>query len=40
MILGPEVLAILIGVLALVNVAIFYVGKKLFKREEILSQAT
>jgi ABC-type Na+ efflux pump permease subunit len=40
MILGPEMLAALIGILALVDIAIFYAGKKLFKREEILAQPT
>jgi ABC-type Na+ efflux pump permease subunit len=38
MVLGPVVLAALIGLFALVDVAIFYVGVKIFKREEILSK--
>jgi len=38
LILGPVVLAALIGVLALVDIAIFYFGVKIFQREEILSK--
>ncbi len=38
LILGPLVLAALIGVLALVDVAVFYFGVKIFQREEILSK--
>lgn len=38
LILGPLVLAALIGVLALVDAAVFYVGVRIFQREEILSK--
>jgi len=38
LVLGPIVLAALIGVLAIVDVAVFYVGVKIFQREEILSK--
>ncbi len=38
MVLGPAILAVLIGVLAIVDIAIFYVGVETFKREEILSK--
>lgn len=38
LVLGPAVLAALIGVLALVDVAVFYFGVKIFRREEILSK--
>jgi ABC-type Na+ efflux pump permease subunit len=38
LVLGPIVLAALIGVLALVDVAVFYFGVKIFQREEILSK--
>ncbi len=38
LILGPLVLAALIAVLAVVDVAIFYVGVRIFQREEILSK--
>jgi ABC-2 type transport system permease protein len=38
LLLGPLVLAALIGLLALVDVAIFYFGVKMFQREEILSK--
>jgi ABC-2 type transport system permease protein len=38
LILGPLVLALLIGLLAVVDVVIFYVGVHIFQREEILSK--
>ncbi len=38
LVLGPLVLAALIGLLAIVDVAVFYVGIKIFQREEILSK--
>ena len=38
LVLGPLVLVALIGILAIVDIAIFYVGVKIFKREEILSK--
>jgi ABC-2 type transport system permease protein len=38
LVLGPLVLAALIGLLAIVDVAVFYVGVKIFQREEILSK--
>jgi len=38
LVLGPLVLGALIGVLALVDVGIFYLGVKIFKREEILTK--
>jgi ABC-2 type transport system permease protein len=38
MIIGPPVIAALIGVFALVDLAVFYIGVKVFKREEILSK--
>lgn len=38
LILGPAVLALLIVIFAVIDVAIFYVGTKLFHREEILSK--
>lgn len=38
LVLGPLVLAAFIGVLAIVDVAVFYVGVKIFRREEILSK--
>jgi ABC-2 type transport system permease protein len=38
MVLGPLVLALLIGILVLVDVGVFYVGVKMFRREEILSK--
>ncbi|MCW4011329.1 MAG: ABC transporter permease [Candidatus Bathyarchaeota archaeon] len=38
LILGPVVLAALIGLLVLVDIAIFYLGMKVFQREEILSR--
>jgi ABC-2 type transport system permease protein len=37
-ILGPLILAALMGLLALVDIGVFYVGVKMFKREEILSK--
>ncbi len=39
LVLGPLVLAALIGVLAAVDVGVFYLGVKIFQREEILSKA-
>jgi ABC-type Na+ efflux pump permease subunit len=38
MVLGPLVLALLIGIFALIDVGVFYVGLKMFRREEILSK--
>jgi hypothetical protein len=38
LILGPALLAAIIAILALVDVAIFYAGIKIFQREEILSK--
>ncbi len=38
MVLGPLVLMLLIGILVLVDLGVFYVGLKLFRREEILSR--
>lgn len=38
LILGPAILALLIGILAVADIAIFYVSVKMFKREEILSK--
>lgn len=38
MVLGPAILVVLMGVLAILDLAIFYVGVKTFKREEILSK--
>jgi ABC-type Na+ efflux pump permease subunit len=38
MVLGPTILAVLMGVLAIVDIAVFYVGVETFKREEILSK--
>ena len=38
LILGPAVLAALIAILAAVDIAVFYVGVKMFRREEILSK--
>jgi ABC-2 type transport system permease protein len=38
LVLGPLVLGALIGILALVDVGIFYLGVKTFKREEILTK--
>lgn len=38
MVLGPLVLAALIGVLAVVDIVVFYVGVQIFQREEILSK--
>ncbi len=38
LILGPIVLAVVIGLLAIVDVIVFYVGVKIFQREEILSK--
>ena len=38
MVLGPAILAVLMGVLAIVDIAVFYVGVETFKREEILSK--
>ena len=38
LILGPIVLAALIGILSLVDIAVFYFGVKIFRREEILSR--
>ena len=38
LVLGPLVLAALIGVLAVVDVVVFYVGVQIFRREEILSK--
>jgi ABC-type Na+ efflux pump permease subunit len=38
LVLGPLVLAALIGILAVVDVVIFYVGVQVFQREEILSK--
>lgn len=38
LVLGPLVLAALIGILAVVDIAIFYLGVKIFQREEILSK--
>jgi ABC-2 type transport system permease protein len=37
LVLGPAILALLIGVLAAVDIVVFYVGIKIFRREEILS---
>jgi ABC-2 type transport system permease protein len=37
-ILGPLILVALMGLLALVDIGVFYVGVKMFKREEILSK--
>jgi ABC-type Na+ efflux pump permease subunit len=38
LVLGPVVLAALIGLFAVVDVAVFYMGVKIFQREEILSK--
>jgi ABC-2 type transport system permease protein len=38
MVLGPAILAVLMGVLTIVDIAVFYVGVETFKREEILSK--
>jgi ABC-2 type transport system permease protein len=38
MILGPLMLALLIALFALADAAVFYVGVKMFRREEILSK--
>lgn len=38
LILGPIILSVLIGIFALVDVAVFYVGIKMFRREEILAK--
>jgi ABC-2 type transport system permease protein len=38
LVLGPLVLTALIGLLTAVDVAIFYMGVKIFKREEILAK--
>ncbi len=38
LVLGPLVLGALIGVLGLVDIGIFYLGVKIFKREEILTK--
>jgi len=38
MVLGSAILAVLMGVLAILDIAVFYVGVKTFKREEILSK--
>lgn len=38
LVLGPLVLVALIGILAVVDIAIFYLGVKIFQREEILSK--
>lgn len=38
LVLGPLVLGALIGILAVVDVGIFYLGVKIFKREEILTK--
>ena len=37
-VLGPLILAALIGILAAVDIAIFYVAVKIFRREEILAK--
>jgi len=38
LILGPLVLALVIGLLAAADVVVFYVGTQIFQREEILSK--
>jgi ABC-type Na+ efflux pump permease subunit len=38
MILGPTLLAVMIGLFGLLDVGVFYFGMKLFRREEILSK--
>ncbi len=38
LVLGPAILAAVIGILVLVDIAIFYGGMKIFRREEILSK--
>ena len=38
LVLGPLVLAALIGILAAVDIAVFYIGVGIFQREEILSK--
>jgi ABC-2 type transport system permease protein len=38
LVLGPLVLSAVIGILAVVDVAVFYVGVQIFQREEILSK--
>jgi ABC-type Na+ efflux pump permease subunit len=38
LVLGPAVLALLIAILAIVDIGIFYVGIRIFQREEILSK--
>ncbi len=38
LILGPAILVVLIGILAVVDIAVFYAGVKMFRREEILSK--
>jgi ABC-2 type transport system permease protein len=38
LILGPLVLAALIGLFALIDIGVFYFGVKMFRREEILSK--
>ena len=37
LILGPAILVLLIGILATVDIVVFYLGTKIFRREEILS---
>jgi len=39
-ILGPIMVAVLIGVFALIDISVFSVGIRMFKREEILSRLT
>ncbi len=38
LVLGPLVLALLIGLFAVIDVVVFYLGVKVFQREEILSK--
>lgn len=38
MVLGPLILALLMGLLALIDIGVFYIGVKMFRREEILSK--
>ena len=40
LILGPLVLTALIGILAVIDIVVFYLGLQIFKREEILSKPT
>ncbi len=39
-IFGPTVVAVLVGMFAVIDLIVFYLGVKLFKREEILSKLT